>query len=91
MKAARSACQFVLGTDPARAVFPGTTDATWFDAIQDLPTLPALGPGLLRRAHAADEWVSIMAVRQTVELYTDLASAYCSGGAISTAREEIRG
>jgi succinyl-diaminopimelate desuccinylase len=90
VKAARSACQNVLGTDPARAVFPGTTDATWFNAIQDLPTLPALGPGLLRRAHAADEWVSIMAVRQTVELYTDLASAYCSGGAIPAAREEIR-
>ena len=24
---------------------PGTTDATWFDALQRLPTLPALGPG----------------------------------------------
>jgi succinyl-diaminopimelate desuccinylase len=89
--AARAACQVVLGTDPARAVFPGTTDATWFNAVQGLPTLPALGPGLLRRAHAADEWVSIMAVRQAVELYTGLASAYCSGGAIPAAREEIRG
>jgi di/tripeptidase len=91
VEAARAACQAILGTDPARAVFPGTTDASWFIAVHELPTLPALGPGLLRRAHAADEWVSITAVRQAVELYTHLASAYCSGGAIPAAHEEIRG
>jgi acetylornithine deacetylase/succinyl-diaminopimelate desuccinylase-like protein len=91
VEAARAACQAVLGTDPAPAVFPGTTDATWFNALQGLPTLPALGPGLLRRAHAADEWVSITVVGQAVELYTHLAMAYCSGGAIPAAREEIPG
>ena len=91
VEAAWAACQAVLGTDPAPAVFPGTTDATWFNAVQGLPTLPALGPGLLRRAHAADEWVSITAVRQAVELYTHLATAYCSGGAVPVAHEEIRG
>jgi acetylornithine deacetylase/succinyl-diaminopimelate desuccinylase-like protein len=74
---------------PPSAVFPGTTDATWFDALQDLPTLPALGPGLLRRAHAADEWVSIQAVRQAVEIYTHLARAYCSTDAIPATHEEI--
>lgn len=90
-EAARAACQAVLGTNPAPAVFPGTTDATWFNAIQGLPTLPALGPGLLRRAHSADEWVSLTAVRQAVELYTHLATVYCSGDPISAAHEEIRG
>jgi acetylornithine deacetylase/succinyl-diaminopimelate desuccinylase-like protein len=91
VEAARASCQAVLGTDPAPSVFPGTTDATWFDALQGLPTLPAFGPGLLRRAHAADEWVSISAVRQAVDLYTHLATVYCSGGAITAAHEEIRG
>ena len=86
---ARAACRTVLDTDPTLAVFPGTTDATWFDAVQGLPTLPALGPGLLRRAHAADEWVSIQAVRQAVEIYTHLARAYCSTDAIPAAHEEI--
>jgi acetylornithine deacetylase/succinyl-diaminopimelate desuccinylase-like protein len=85
---ARTACQAVLGTEPTSAVFPGTTDATWFSAIQNLPTLPALGPGLLRRAHAADEWVSITAVRRAVEIYTHLATAYCSGDTIPA--EEIQ-
>lgn len=91
VRAAREACKAVLGADPARSVFPGTTDATWFNAVQGLPTLPALGPGLLRRAHAADEWVSISAVRQAVELYTHLASAYCSGDDIPAAQGEVRG
>ena len=87
---ARAACRAVLGTDPPSGVFPGTTDATWFDALQGLPTLPALGPGLLRRAHAADEWVSIQALRQAVEIYTHFARAYCSRGAIPAAHEEIQ-
>jgi acetylornithine deacetylase/succinyl-diaminopimelate desuccinylase-like protein len=89
VEAARAACREVLGVDPTSSVFPGTTDASWFDAIQGLPTLPALGPGLLRRAHAADEWVSISAVRRAVGLYTHLARAYCSGEAIEARREEV--
>jgi succinyl-diaminopimelate desuccinylase len=87
---ARAACRAVLDTDPTMAVFPGTTDATWFDTVQSLPTLPALGPGLLRRAHSADEWVSISAVRQAVEIYTHLATAYCSGDPIPAVHEEIQ-
>ena len=78
--AAQSACQQVLGAVPPLSVFPGTTDATWFDAGQGLPTLPALGPGLLRRAHGADEWVSIAAVRRSVDLYETLAAEFCATG-----------
>ncbi len=89
VEAARAACLEVLGTDPPKAVFPGTTDASWFDAVQDLPTLPALGPGVLRRAHAADEWVSIPAVHQAVGIYTHLARAYCSRDAFEAGYEEI--
>jgi acetylornithine deacetylase/succinyl-diaminopimelate desuccinylase-like protein len=77
--ATQSACRDVLGLSPPLAVFPGTTDATWFDAGQGLPTLPALGPGLLRRAHGADEWVSVTAVRRSVDLYAALATTFCAG------------
>ena len=80
--AARSACGQVLGSVPPLSVFPGTTDATWFDAGQAIPTLPALGPGLLRRAHGADEWVSVAAVRRSVELYGALAAAFCGSTAV---------
>jgi acetylornithine deacetylase/succinyl-diaminopimelate desuccinylase-like protein len=58
-------------------VFPGTTDATWL--APRAPTLPAWGPGLLSRAHGADEWVSIAALETTVALYTELAREFCAG------------
>jgi acetylornithine deacetylase/succinyl-diaminopimelate desuccinylase-like protein len=77
--AARDACRAVLGTVPADSVFPGTTDATWFHQMQGMPTLPALGPGLLLRAHAADEWVSIDAVNRATTLYAELARTFCQG------------
>lgn len=79
--AAAAAYRTVLGTNPPLAVFPGTTDATWFATIAGIPTLPAVGPGLLRRCHGADEWVSVAAVRTSVNLYAELAERFCSGAA----------
>jgi acetylornithine deacetylase/succinyl-diaminopimelate desuccinylase-like protein len=78
-RAARRACAAVLGAPVPDSVFPGTTDATWFSELQRTPTLPAFGPGLLRRAHAADEWVSVTAARTAVDLYTSLAGWFCAG------------
>ncbi|RCK67926.1 M20/M25/M40 family metallo-hydrolase [Desertihabitans brevis] len=81
--AAADALERVLGTRPPASVFPGTTDATWFAAARGWSVLPALGPGLLRRAHRADEEVSVQAVRAAADLYTELATAFCSGPAPS--------
>jgi succinyl-diaminopimelate desuccinylase len=75
--AVRRSAERVLGRAPADAVFPGTTDATWLAGAA--PTLPAWGPGLLRRAHAADEWVSVAALHTAVDLYAELAREYCAG------------
>lgn len=75
--AAERACAAVLGHVPPPAVFPGTTDATWFAELQGIAVLPALGPGLLRRAHAAGEWVSIDATQRAVELYAEIARRFC--------------
>jgi acetylornithine deacetylase/succinyl-diaminopimelate desuccinylase-like protein len=79
--AAAGACRRVLGTVPPPSVFPGTTDATFFAHEQGLPVLPALGPGLLRRAHAADEWVSIAAAERSAALYAALARDFCAAAA----------
>lgn len=69
------------GGTPPVDVFPGTTDTSWFAAATpELPCLPALGPGLLHRCHAADEWVSVEAVRRTVPLYDALVRDYCATG-----------
>lgn len=75
--AARRAAAATLAVEPPLAAFPGTTDATWFDAA-GIPSLPALGPGLLSRCHGADEWVSIAALRQAAPLYAALAADFCA-------------
>lgn len=75
--AVRRSAATVLGSAPPDAVFPGTTDATWLTVAA--PTLPAWGPGLLSRAHAADEWVSTAALETSVELYRELAKEFCAG------------
>jgi acetylornithine deacetylase/succinyl-diaminopimelate desuccinylase-like protein len=71
------AARRALGGGPPDSVFPGATDAAWLAPVA--PTLPALGPGLLSRAHAADEWVSVEALRRTVDLYVALAEEFCAG------------
>jgi succinyl-diaminopimelate desuccinylase len=74
-RTAARACAGIFGRDLQPSVFPGTTDATFFAE----PTLPALGPGLLRRAHAADEWVSIDALHRAAELYAEVIRRFCGG------------
>jgi succinyl-diaminopimelate desuccinylase len=78
--AASRGCAATFGSAPPLSVFPGTTDATWFGHVAGIPTLPALGPGLLARAHGADEWVSVAAVRRTVDLYAAIARDFCASG-----------
>ena len=78
--AAAAAHRAVFGSAPPASVFPGTTDATWFASAAGIPTLPAVGPGLLRRCHGADEWVSVTAVRRSVDLYAELTTSFCAGG-----------
>lgn len=78
-----ASCQYaassILGTQLPLSAFPGTTDACWLQGILGIPTLPAFGPGLLEYAHAADERVSIQALRQSVPIYEALARDFCEG------------
>jgi acetylornithine deacetylase/succinyl-diaminopimelate desuccinylase-like protein len=82
---ARNSCLQVLGAIPPASVFPGTTDASFLHSIAGVPTLPALGPGLLASAHGADEWVCVDALNRAISLYEALARCFCAG---STARTD---
>jgi transposase len=75
--AARTAFRTVLGFVPPESVYPATTDAAWLHGLAGIPTLPALGPGLLLHAHGADEYVDVAAVSRSVDVYAQLARAYC--------------
>ena len=77
--AARTALEAVLETAPPTGAFPGTTDACWLQGLAGIPTLPGLGPGLLERAHTADERVSLDGLRQAVDVYRTLARDFCEG------------
>jgi acetylornithine deacetylase/succinyl-diaminopimelate desuccinylase-like protein len=79
------ACQRALSTvrhqQAPAGVFPGTTDACWLQGILGIPTLPAFGPGMLERAHAADERISITALVDAVPIYESLIRDFCGGDA----------
>lgn len=77
--AARAACRAALGEVPADCVYPATTDAAWLQGLAGIPTLPALGPGLIAQAHGADEYVGIAALHRSIDVYAELARVYCGG------------
>jgi succinyl-diaminopimelate desuccinylase len=67
-----------LGHVPPTAAFPGTTDAAWLQGIADIPTLPAVGPGMLERAHRANEFVSLAALGKAPSIYAGIARRFCA-------------
>jgi succinyl-diaminopimelate desuccinylase len=76
-EAVRQAMAAVLGSAPPDGLFPGATDAAWLDGLAGLPTLPACGPGLLERAHRADERVSVRELEEAVTIYQQTATIFC--------------
>jgi acetylornithine deacetylase/succinyl-diaminopimelate desuccinylase-like protein len=69
--------QGAFGRTPPLSAFPATTDAAWLQGLAGIPTLPAVGPGLLERAHAANEFVGIGALEITPSIYAGIAKRFC--------------
>ncbi len=67
--ASRSAASAVLGRDVPIGAFTGGTDAIAFQGLAGIPTLAALGPGLLPLAHGPNEWVSPSSLRAAMRIY----------------------
>lgn len=76
--AARSAASAVLGHAVPIAAFTGGTDAIAFQGVAGIPTLAALGPGLLPLAHAPNEWVSLSSLRAAMRIYARTVVEYSS-------------
>jgi acetylornithine deacetylase len=74
--AAQQAAVEVLGESPPLSVFPGGTDAPWFDAAS-IPTIPAFGPGILTCAHGPNERVSLKSIHEAARIYARTAAAFC--------------
>jgi acetylornithine deacetylase/succinyl-diaminopimelate desuccinylase family protein len=73
---AQAAAAEVLGSPPPLSVFPGGTDAPWFERA-GIPTIPSFGPGILTCCHGPNEYVSIESVHQAARIYARIASRYC--------------
>lgn len=73
---ARLAAADVLGASPPLSVFPGATDAPWFDAV-GIPTIPSFGPGILTQCHGPNEYVDVESVHQAARMYARIAAGYC--------------
>jgi acetylornithine deacetylase len=71
------AADAVLGRVPPLSVFPGATDAPWFD-LAGLPTIPSLGPGVLTWCHGPNERVAVAAIEQAAKLYARSIVGFCS-------------
>jgi acetylornithine deacetylase len=74
------ASEEVLGAAPPPSVFPGATDAPWFDAA-GIPTLPSFGPGILTYCHGPNEFVRVEAIHQAARIYARTVLGYCGLGA----------
>jgi acetylornithine deacetylase len=73
---AQSAASEVLGATPPLSVFPGGTDAPWFDAA-GIATIPSFGPGILTCCHGPNEYVDVDSVHQAARIYAQTAIRYC--------------
>lgn len=74
----RKAAIAVLGREVPIAAFTGGTDAIAFQGLAGIPTLAALGPGLLPLAHGPNEWVSLSSLRDAMRIYARVALDFCA-------------
>ena len=74
--AARLAALEVLQIAPPLSVFPGTTDAPWYDRA-GIPTIPSWGPGILTCCHGPNENVATESVHQAARMYARIVARYC--------------
>jgi acetylornithine deacetylase len=75
--AATSAARDVLGRELPHGVMPAFTDGTnWSQA--GIPSISALGPGLLPLAHRPNEYVTVAEILEAARIYTLTALRYLS-------------
>jgi succinyl-diaminopimelate desuccinylase len=73
-RACAEAVERVVGRRPAPMGLTGATDATELVPHLGVPFV-ICGPGEMAQAHQPDEWVSVVALEQSVEVYYHLARA----------------
>jgi acetylornithine deacetylase len=76
VEAVKGAAADVLGSSPELSIFPGATDAPWFEAA-GIPTLASFGPGILTHCHGPNEYVSLESILAAARIYARTVANYC--------------
>jgi acetylornithine deacetylase len=84
--ALRDASRVVLREERPAGVFPGATDAAYFQLIAGIPTVPAFGPGFLPRAHAPNESAPVAGILEAAEVYALAARRFLATEAVGSPR-----
>jgi acetylornithine deacetylase/succinyl-diaminopimelate desuccinylase-like protein len=69
VEAMQHATEKVFGDDLPLGTFPAATDASRFQTIGNIPTIPALGPGCLARAHSPNEYIAVDSILKAAKIY----------------------
>src|SRR5262249_59129851 len=73
-----AAAERVLGRRPTLTAFPGGTDASKYQGLAGIPTIPSFGPGWLPLAHGPNEFVGVEAILNAAKLYAVSTQLYLS-------------
>lgn len=69
VKAMQRATERVFGEALPLGTFPAATDASRFQTLGGIPTIPALGPGCLARAHSPNEFIALDSILKAAKIY----------------------
>jgi len=66
----------VLGREPKLIGVPFSTDAIYLGNELNIPTIPSFGPGLIKLAHAPDEYIEIKSVIEAAKIFAGVSINY---------------
>lgn len=66
----------VLGREPKLLGVPFSTDAIYLANELNIPTIPSFGPGLIKLAHAPDEYIEIKSVIEAAKIFAGVSINY---------------
>ena len=66
----------VIGAEPAVEGALFSTDAISFSGTTGIPSIPSFGPGLIKLAHAPDEYIEVEEIIQAAKIYAVAAAEY---------------
>ncbi len=75
IKTLSQSIQTAAGEEPVVGVFPASTEGAFLSLYNNIPTV-IFGPGSIKQAHTADEWIDMEDIRKATRIYIELAKKW---------------